>query len=144
MKNDRHEIFKNIGLILQLGLTVIVPVVLLTWLGVFLDKKYGLQLTVLFVLLGIAGGATGAWKLAHASFEKKQEEDEHYDLMKGYGLRSDQEELKKDTEEAPKATKEIHKETKAARKETEKARIEAADVCKETESTEEEDLDQLL
>ena len=97
MKNDHHEIFKNIGLILQLGLTVIVPVVLLTWLGVFLDKKYGLHLTVLFVLLGIAGGATGAWKLAHSFVGKKQEEPEHYDLMKGYGLRSD----KKDEEEEP-------------------------------------------
>ena len=120
MKNDHHEIFKNIGLILQLGLTVIVPVVLLTWLGVFLDKKYGIHLTVLFVLLGIAGGATGAWKLAHASIEKRQTEEEHYDLMKGYGLRSEKE----------------NEESTEAQEAAEAAGKKAEDI--------EEDLDQLL
>ena len=90
MNEGRREVFRNLGLILQVGLTVIVPLVLLTFLGVYLDKKYGTGLTVLFVLLGLSGGAAGAWKLVTRSAgKKKAEEEETYDLMEGYSLSED-------------------------------------------------------
>ena len=113
MDQGRREVFRNLGLILQVGLTVMVPLVLLTLLGVYLDKKYGTGLTVLFVLLGLSGGATGAWKLVtRAAGSKKEEAEEHYDLMEGYGSlktgnADDAEELK---EKAADEEKKVRKE----------------------------------
>ena len=105
IQDGRREVFRNLGLILQVGLTVIVPLVLLTFLGVYLDKKYGTGLTVLFVLLGLSGGAAGAWKLVTRSAgKKKAEEEETYDLMEGYSLSEDRK--KEDPAHEEKAEKE--------------------------------------
>ena len=83
--NGRHEVFRNLSLILQVGLTVLVPFVGLLFLGVFLDRRFGTKFwTVLLMLLGLSGGLSGAWGLLRASYRKEDPVKEEYDLMEGF------------------------------------------------------------
>lgn len=85
MKNkDNKDIFRSLTLILQLGLTVIVPTLLLTFLGVFIDGKFGTYFTIPLCILGMAGGVTGAWNLIKRGNHLKDEKKEEYDLMAGW------------------------------------------------------------
>ncbi len=52
-------------LITQLGLTMAIPIVLGAMAGHWLDVKFGTEaiFSVILILLGIAGGIAGAWRL---------------------------------------------------------------------------------
>ena len=82
-------------LVTQVGFSVIVPTVLLTFLGIWLDKKLGTHfLVIIGVVLGIAGGVTAAWHFIRRFMPKNDEHPEEYDLMaewKEDGEKSDEE-----------------------------------------------------
>lgn len=79
---DRRDIARGISMILQVGLTVIVPLVLFILLGVRLKETVGAWCMLPCIFLGLAGGAAGAWKLLKKTeHAMKQEEQEQYDLM---------------------------------------------------------------
>lgn len=85
MKNkNNREIFRNLSFVLQIGLTVIVPTLLLTALGIFIDKKSGMYFTIPLCILGMAGGITGVWKMIKKTDALKDEPKETYDLMAGW------------------------------------------------------------
>ncbi len=82
-------------LVTQVGLSVIVPTVLMTLLGIWLDKKLGTHfLVIIGVVLGIAGGVTAAWHFIRRFMPENDKEREEYDLMaewKEDGEKSDEE-----------------------------------------------------
>ena len=82
-------------LVTQVGLSVIVPTVLMTLLGIWLDKKLGTRfLVIIGVVLGIAGGVTAAWHFIRRFMPENDKEREEYDLMAGWkedGEQSDEE-----------------------------------------------------
>lgn len=85
MNRERNEVFRNLSLILEVGLTVIVPFVGFLFLGKWLDGKFGTRfLVVVLMLLGLSGGLAGAWRLLHAAYRKEDEPEEKYDLMEGF------------------------------------------------------------
>ena len=91
MKKDKRETWRNLTLVTEVGITVMVPTVLLTVLGVYLDGKFGTGfIAVILLILGIAGGFTGAYKLLKNAIPKKDKKEPEYDLMA---------EWKKDSEE---------------------------------------------
>ena len=67
MKN-KNVVFQTLSLISQLGISMIVPILLCTACGVFLDKKFSLSLTIPLILLGILAGGRNVYVLVrHAS-----------------------------------------------------------------------------
>ena len=74
--------FKYLILVTQIGFSVIVPSVLMTLLGMWLDKKLGTHfLVIIGAVLGIAGGVTAAWHFIRRFMPKNDEQKEEYDLM---------------------------------------------------------------
>lgn len=62
MSSNNSE-FRNIILITQVGISVMVPVFLCVALGVWLDKRFDTWFTVPLLALGIAAGARNAYVL---------------------------------------------------------------------------------
>ena len=86
MKNDR-SFLKNLVLISQVGISVLVPIALMTALGLFLKERFHANwILIVCILFGISGGMSAAWTLLK-KFAPKPEDDEkreEYDLMKNW------------------------------------------------------------
>ena len=86
MKKDR-SFLKNLVLISQVGITMLVPVGLMLALGLFLrDRLNADWILIVAILLGISGGMSAAWALLK-KFAPRPEDDEkreEYDLMKNW------------------------------------------------------------
>lgn len=64
-KNDKNYL-SNLALITQVGLSVITPILLGVYLGIFIDKKVGTNgvFAIIFIILGAGGGFMNIFKLA--------------------------------------------------------------------------------
>lgn len=72
-----NVVFQTLSLISQLGISMIVPVLLCTALGVFLEKKFSLSLTIPLIILGVLAGARNVYVLVRqASDTITSKEDE--------------------------------------------------------------------
>lgn len=67
---------ENLVLISQLGINVLTPVFLCLMAGICLDRRFGLSLTVPFLILGILSGALSAYKMAKRTIDKEREKME--------------------------------------------------------------------
>lgn len=77
----KQSAFRNIVLITGIGFSVIVPILLMTFLGVWLDGLFSTRfITVIAVIIGISGGVSAAWQLIR-KFMPKNEKSEEYDLL---------------------------------------------------------------
>lgn len=78
MKN-RNQVFQTFSLISQLGISMIAPVILCTLVGVYLEDKFSIPLTIPFIILGILAGGRNVYALLrHASktiAENKEDEE---------------------------------------------------------------------
>ena len=80
MKNDSKAL-RNIVLISQLAICVMVPTFLCLALGIWLDKRFGTWFTVPLLFIGMAAGARNAYVLAMDTirqveeYRKRQEKD---------------------------------------------------------------------
>ena len=72
-----NVVFQTLSLISQLGISMIVPVLLCTALGVFLEKKFSLSLTIPLSILGVLAGVRNVYVLVRqASDTITSKEDE--------------------------------------------------------------------
>ena len=72
-----NVVFQTLSLISQLGISMIVPVLLCTALGVLLEKKFSLSLTIPLIILGVLAGARNVYVLVRqASDTITSKEDE--------------------------------------------------------------------
>ncbi|NLY77162.1 MAG: AtpZ/AtpI family protein [Tissierellia bacterium] len=64
-KKDNRDIFKNISLITQIGLSMIMPIIIGVYVGGFIDQKVGTQMVfrLIFILLGVAAAFLNLFKL---------------------------------------------------------------------------------
>ena len=77
MKSNRNgDIVKGLALITQLGLTVLIPAALFLVLGLWLDRRFGWSVTVPLLILGVLGGAKGAYDLAKGMIDGSEDDDE--------------------------------------------------------------------
>ncbi len=67
MDKDKRSIFKNLALLTQLALHVMVPTALCVALGVVIDNRFGTYWVIPLLFLGMAAGGRNAYKLAMAS-----------------------------------------------------------------------------
>ncbi len=57
----KSEIFKTWSLVLQLGLTILVPLLLLVAVGYFLKEKLGIDIMLILVIIGVLSGVRNAY-----------------------------------------------------------------------------------
>ena len=57
------KVYKTLALISQLGISMIVPILLCTAIGVYLDEKFSLPLTIHLIVLGILAGGRNVYVL---------------------------------------------------------------------------------
>ncbi|MBU5436731.1 AtpZ/AtpI family protein [Tissierella sp. MSJ-40] len=64
-KKDYKDVLKNLGLISQIGISVITPILLGVFIGQFIDKKVGTQgiFIIVFIILGAGAGFLNLFKL---------------------------------------------------------------------------------
>lgn len=90
--NNGGKAYSNIMLISQLGISVMVPIFMCLFAGIFLDDKFSTCLTVPLLFLGIAAGGRNAYIMAKAALDKetkakaKQEQDELNEILDRYNV----------------------------------------------------------
>lgn len=74
--NKNGNIFRNIVLITQLSINVMVPTFLCLFLGIWIDGKFNTSTAVPLMILGILGGGKSAYTMAMNAItgEKKHQE----------------------------------------------------------------------
>lgn len=74
MKLDK-SVFSTLMLISQLGLSIIVPVLICTFLGTFLERKFSISIIVPLIILGVLAGARNAYVLMKQAIRKPEDEE---------------------------------------------------------------------
>ena len=76
MKNNK-SVYTTLALISQLGISMIVPIFLCTFIGVKLDEKYGWATTIPLIVAGVLAGARNVYALVkQASSAIEAEKDD--------------------------------------------------------------------
>lgn len=75
MKFDK-SVYTTFALVSQLGLSMIVPILLCTYAGAWLEKKVDFPFTISFIILGILAGARNVYALLKESLKEKPEEED--------------------------------------------------------------------
>lgn len=52
----KKDVYTTLSLILQLGISILVPIFLLTILGLFLKSKFNFDILILLIILGVLAG----------------------------------------------------------------------------------------
>lgn len=71
----RKSVFRSLAMVTQLGLCVIAPVFLCIFIGYQLDVRFGLKVMIPLLILGVLGGARGAWQMAKRTLQTEVKED---------------------------------------------------------------------
>ena len=77
MKNKK-SVYTTFALVSQLGISMIVPVFLCTFVGVKLDEKFSTALTIPFIIVGVLAGFRNVYVLvrkATNAIEAEKDED---------------------------------------------------------------------
>ena len=99
--SGKGAMYKNIILISQISINVMVPTFVCVALGIWLDRRFGTWFTIPLLILGMAAGARNAFILARDVIRqdehrrKKDLEREIQDKVKRANQRKVDEELKK-------------------------------------------------
>ena len=75
-KGYGREVFANIALISQLGISMMVPIFLLLGIGIYLESKTDWFLTVPFLILGILAGCRSVYILVNKATIKTKRHTE--------------------------------------------------------------------
>lgn len=64
-KKDNRNVFKNLALITQIGLSMVIPIIIGVYLGGFIDDKVGTKMVfrLIFLLLGVATAFVNLFKM---------------------------------------------------------------------------------
>lgn len=59
----QREIMHQIAMVTQLGISMLAPMILCVFIGCWLDERFGWQVTIPMLILGILAGARNGWIL---------------------------------------------------------------------------------
>ena len=71
-----QKVYNTLALISQLGISMIAPVLLCTAIGVYLDKKFSLPLTIPLIVLGVLAGGRNVYALVRHTSRQIAEDEE--------------------------------------------------------------------
>ncbi|MGO5165607.1 MULTISPECIES: AtpZ/AtpI family protein [unclassified Candidatus Paralachnospira] len=74
MKKNHRELVKALGLVSQLGITMVTPVVLCVAVGIWMDHKFSIHTTLIWLILGVLAGARSAYLMAKKFVTPGEEE----------------------------------------------------------------------
>ena len=74
MKKNHRELVKALGRVSQLGITMVTPVVLCVAVGIWMDHKFSIHTTLIWLILGVLAGARSAYLMAKKSVTPGEEE----------------------------------------------------------------------
>ncbi len=75
MKHNK-VIFETLTLISQLGISIIVPIIMCTFAGVFLENRFSISVTVPLIILGVLSGVRNAYYILKDAHKKTEKRDE--------------------------------------------------------------------
>lgn len=61
---QKKSVYTTFALISQLGISMIVPIFLCTYIGIKLDEKFGWGTTIPLIIVGVLAGARNVYVLA--------------------------------------------------------------------------------
>ena len=76
-KNEPYDrtVYQSLTMIFQFGINMIVPIAMLTALGVYLDRKLGtVYVTIILFLVGAIAGGQNVYRMAKGIYGKDEEE----------------------------------------------------------------------
>lgn len=68
------DVYTNFALISQLGISMLVPIFMLMALGIYLEKKFSIPLTLPCIILGVMAGCRNTYHLAKKAIGKSEGE----------------------------------------------------------------------
>lgn len=73
--NFKKDVYRNLVMITQIGISMLAPVILCVFIGYELDEHFGWQTVLPLLILGILAGCRNCWKLMQelAPKDKKSE-----------------------------------------------------------------------
>lgn len=71
----KKSVFRSLSMVTQLGLCVIVPTFLCVFAGNYIDSRFGTKTILFLLLLGVLGGARGAYMMAQQMLKAEEKED---------------------------------------------------------------------
>lgn len=73
-KKNNKDVFKNLTLISQIGISIITPILLGVYAGNFLDKKLGTNgvFAIILIIIGAAAGFLNIFKLTGTKDNKRK------------------------------------------------------------------------
>lgn len=78
--------YRALVLIMQFGINMLVPIGVMSWLGILLDRRCGTSFfMILFFFVGAIAGFQNIWRMARAVYDDTPRED------KGHGKAEDRE-----------------------------------------------------
>lgn len=72
----KKSVFRSLAMVTQLGLSVMTPIFLCTFLGYQIDSRLGTSWMIPLLILGAAAGGRCAWQLTKKVLEQERREDE--------------------------------------------------------------------
>lgn len=81
-----NDIARSLALVMQLGISMLVPIFLCIGIGIWIDQTFETNLLVLFLILGFLTGGRNVWMLAKQEAERQSshvKKRNQYDLRKG-------------------------------------------------------------
>lgn len=72
----KKSVYKTFALITQLGISMIVPVLMCTLFGVFLEDRFSVPAVIPLIILGILAGGRNVYILARRANEDPEDEED--------------------------------------------------------------------
>ena len=79
----KKSVFCGLAMVSQLGLCVLTPVLIGICAGSYIDSRFGLKTTLIFLIVGILGGSRGAYIMARGLIEQGSRQDDSADTVAG-------------------------------------------------------------
>lgn len=72
----KKSVYRTLSLISQLGISMIAPILMCTYAGVWLEEKYHFPLALPLMILGILAGGRNVYVLARHANEDPEDKEE--------------------------------------------------------------------
>lgn len=76
--DDRRIVMQSLAMVMQFGLNMIVPICMMTALGIWLDSKLGTSwITIVLFVVGAIAGAQNIYRMAKSLYGGEERNKEH-------------------------------------------------------------------
>lgn len=69
----KKSVYTTFALVSQLGISMVVPILLCTYVGAWLEEKIAFPFTIIFIVLGILAGGRNVYALLKNSTKKESD-----------------------------------------------------------------------